>query len=198
MKLAHGLAFVTLFFMAGCVEDDAAPVQSSSDPTPAQLSQALSDPLFVDAVDILASDGLGVDREAGHVITDADGNWALELPVVAFYSGDLVHYESLVYEVVAGAADVYFLLADEPRVETEGSAAASNQPGLGQVTLNAVVCGPWTPWQPQDQEWWCGPTPRCPYRTLMHQEWRARWCQHPGGFMERVRQEKRVFQRCGC
>ncbi|MEZ4433598.1 MAG: hypothetical protein R3F65_14405 [bacterium] len=198
-------AFVfALFFLAACGEEGEAPVTASSDPTPAQVSQALSDPAFIEATEMLAGDGLAVDAAAGHVISDPAGNWALEMPVGRLFTGGVVPYEALVYEVMEGVGGVYFIeAADGGAFEAaEGvEPVASEEPRLGRVMLNVVVCepGPWTPWMADGpQEWWCGPTIHCPFRTLLHKEYRARWCRHPGGYMERQYQYRKVFQRCGC
>lgn len=194
-------AFVfALFFLVACGEEGEGPVTASSDPTPGQLSQALSDPLFVEASDMLAGDGLAVDSAAGHVITDDAGSWALEMPVVRLYTGGVVPYEAVVYEVVAGVGGVYFVeAADGGAFESPPEGAepvASEEPRLGQASFNADVCGPWTAWAEIDRQ--CRLTTACPNRGLFSIQRRARTCRRPNGQHYRQFHNRTVLLRCGC
>lgn len=202
MKLASCLSVFAIFILVGCSEEGAFDGRVSHDPTPAQLSQALSDPLLVAATEALASDGLAVDPEASHVITDDAGNWGLVLPVARLYTGGVVPYESLVYEVYAGAADVYFVMAvegdDAVEVEPElGIEASSTEPRLGQATFNADACGPWTNWMRTG--WQCRPSLNCPWNELFANQERSRNC-WDGRLRRWYRQTQRrqVSWGCGC
>lgn len=142
-------AFVfALFFLAACGEEGEAPVTATSDPTPAQVSQALSDPAFIEATEMLASEGLAVDVAAAHVSTASGGNWALELPVVRLYTGGVVPYEAVVYEVVAGVGDVYFVEAEDgiPDPEATDEVESVANPSLDDAPSHKSTCGPWSEW----------------------------------------------------
>lgn len=200
MKHACCLLMLGLFTLVGCGEEGMPEDRTSDDPTPAQLSQALSDPMLLDATGALASDGLAVDVEASHVITDADGNWGLVLPVTRLYTGGLVPYESVVYEVYAGVADVYFVLAAESAYEAGPEAAveaSGDEPRLGQATFAADACGPWTNWKRTG--WQCRYSLNCPNKELFANQERKRSC-----WDDRLRQWYRQTQRrqvswgCGC
>lgn len=195
-------AFVfALFFLSACGEEGETPVTASSDPTPGQLSQALSDPAFIEATEMLAGDGLAVDAAAGHVISDPAGNWALEMPVGRLFTGGVVPYEALVYEVMEGVGGVYFVLAaDGGDFEAAPEAVepvASDGPRLGQSTHNAVSCGPWTDWWRTG--WECRPSLNCPRRELFANQRRQRNCwDHYWRFWYIQYQYRDVSHGCGC
>lgn len=197
---SHVMMFVScVLFVVGCGEEASAPANGSADPTPGQLSQALSDPAFVEAAEMLAGDGLGVDTAAGHVISDEAGNWALEVPVVRLYTGGVVPYEALVYEVMAGVGDVYFVLAaDGGGFESppEGvEPAASEEPRLGTATYNANVCGPWSAWYRIG--WICRSSTYCNRKLFAIQE-RQKQCRNERGTRWTVYETRQVQARDGC
>lgn len=193
-------ALFTLVTLNGCGDEGV-----SSDPTPGQLTRALSDPLLIEATDILASDGLAIDPDAASVVAGAGHDWSVRFPVVRLYTGGLApDYESLVFDVIEDVAEVYFVLPaedalDDPTMSLT-DAAESTAPPRGDAlvgeTAFALQYGPWAEWW--DTGWWCGYCLECPRRGLFLKQRRGRSVfDDNGNFLRRQQQDRKVFRRCG-
>lgn len=194
MKIYHPVIAAAMLSAAGCASEDGSPQLTSTEPTAAQIEQALSDPAYIATMDSLSHDGLRTDVAGSDVMSTEAGDWALSMPIVAVSSGITVPYEALVYQVFNGAADVSLVLAEGVDV-SHGEGSPSAMPGTS--TYKRETCDGWSGWRTISSycdehriTCWLGEA------TMWHQE-RTRICRFNGdSWVDRDHRTERGP--CGC